>query len=331
MDYRELGKTGLKFSELGFGCGVNAGLMIKGEPNERVRAVARAMELGINYFDTAPAYGDGQSERNLGKVLKELRADVYVGTKVRPEAEQLRDIKGAVIRAVEESLKLLDRECIDLIQLHNHIAGRRAIAQSLFSVENVLGELVEAFQSLHTQGKARFYGITGLGETAAIHRVIGAQALHTVQSCYNLLNPSAGAEVPAGFYAQDFDKIIDRAGETGMGVIVISVLASGALSGVEERHPVAAPPAAPIATGRDYGENVAMGRRFNFLVEEGYVETLVEGAIRFALSKSEVSTVLVGYSSVDQLEKSAQYASKGPLPREVLERLPGVWKELVGG
>ena len=83
MDYRPLGSTGLNVSEIGFGCGNVGGLMIRGEHSDQVKAVARAMELGINYFDTASSYGDGQSETNLGRVLRELSADVYVGTKFR--------------------------------------------------------------------------------------------------------------------------------------------------------------------------------------------------------------------------------------------------------
>ncbi len=75
MDYRVLGKTGLRVSILGFGCGNVGGLMIRGEPRNRVHAVARAIEAGVNYFDTSPLYGDGQSERNLGQVLNELGAD----------------------------------------------------------------------------------------------------------------------------------------------------------------------------------------------------------------------------------------------------------------
>ena len=70
MEQRQLGNTGLKLSVLGFGCGMVGGLMIKGSAAEQARAVARALELGINYFDTAPHYGDGASECNLGPALK---------------------------------------------------------------------------------------------------------------------------------------------------------------------------------------------------------------------------------------------------------------------
>src|SRR5262249_54892793 len=82
MEYRSLGSTGLRVSALGFGCGNIGGLLIRGSVAERERAVARAMELGINYFDTAASYGDGQSEENLGRALRALKASVLVGTKV---------------------------------------------------------------------------------------------------------------------------------------------------------------------------------------------------------------------------------------------------------
>ena len=81
MDYRKFGNTGIEVSEIGFGCGDVGGIMVRGEPADQVRAVVRAMELGINYFDTTSRYGGGQSETNLGRVLRELSAHVYVGTK----------------------------------------------------------------------------------------------------------------------------------------------------------------------------------------------------------------------------------------------------------
>ena len=122
MQYRPLGSTGINVSEIGFGCGNVGGLMIRGGHGDQVRAVARAMELGVNYFDTAPSYGDGQSEINLGQVLKELSADVYVGTKFRVTTHEPGRIKGNVIASVEESLARLQRDQVDLMQMHNHVA-----------------------------------------------------------------------------------------------------------------------------------------------------------------------------------------------------------------
>src|SRR5438445_12243325 len=85
MELRSLGRTGLTVSTLGFGCGNVGGLMIRGTPADQERAVGRALALGINYYDTAPSYGAGESERNLGRVLRTLRAPVLVGTKFRVE------------------------------------------------------------------------------------------------------------------------------------------------------------------------------------------------------------------------------------------------------
>src|SRR3979490_709570 len=106
MEKRKFGRTGLDVSLLGFGCGAVGGLMIKGAASDQERAVWRALELGINYFDTAQMYGNGESERNLGRVLKALkRPKVYVGTKVFVEATG--DIGKFITNSMEASLKRL--------------------------------------------------------------------------------------------------------------------------------------------------------------------------------------------------------------------------------
>ena len=330
MQYRPLGRTGLMVSELGFGCGNVGGLMIRGDARDQVQAVARAVDIGINYFDTAAMYGNGQSEINLGKVLNELRPDVYVGTKIRPSAQDLTDLKGAVVRLVEEGLSRLDRECVDLVQLHNLVAGERAGEGRTLSTEDVLGGVLDAFQSLQADGKVRYFGITGLGETEALHKVIDSGLLYTAQSCYNLLNPSAGMDVPTNFPLQNFGKLIDRAAVNQMGVLVIRVLAAGALSETLQRDPVASPSVAPIGSSETYDEDLDRAARFSFLTEEGYVENMVEASLRFPLSSPGVSTVLLGLSNMDQLDEAARYISNGPLPDEALSRLPGVWSGYQG-
>src|SRR5271154_3494272 len=104
VEKRRLGKTGLDVSLLGFGCGAVGGLMVGGAPADQERAVARALELGINYFDTAAQYGNGRSEENLGRVLKSLKPDVYLGTKVRVPAADRHNIAAAVTASLEASL-----------------------------------------------------------------------------------------------------------------------------------------------------------------------------------------------------------------------------------
>jgi aryl-alcohol dehydrogenase-like predicted oxidoreductase len=326
MELRNLGKTGLRVSTLGFGCGNVGGLIIRGTPAERERAVARAMELGVNYFDTAPSYGDGESERNLGQVLKALKARVQVGTKFRLDPPDLRDIPGAVARSLDASLKRLGMERVDLFQLHNRIEPARGAGA--LSLGDVLSEVVPAVEKLRQQGKVGFCGVTALGETRALHQAIDAGTIDTAQVCYNLLNPSAGAAVPAGFPAQDFGRLLDRARKRRVGVIVIRVLAAGALSGVETRHPVAVPSVDPISTAPDYRTDVARAQRLGVLVREGYVENLIEASIRLAVGSDAVSTVLVGYSSLEHLEAAAAAVNRGPLPPAALERLAALWSEL---
>src|SRR5690348_11056756 len=114
MDTRTLGRTGLEVSVLGFGCGAVGGLMVRGSPGDQERAVARAIELGINYFDTAAMYGNGESERNLGRVMKSLRPDIRVGTKVRIPAGERRHIAAAVTASLEASLQRLQLEQVEI-------------------------------------------------------------------------------------------------------------------------------------------------------------------------------------------------------------------------
>jgi aryl-alcohol dehydrogenase-like predicted oxidoreductase len=326
MQSRSLGKTGLTVSTLGFGCGNVGGLIIRGTPAERERAVARAMELGVNYFDTAPSYGDGESERNLGQVLKALKSRVQVGTKFRLDPHDLHDIPGAVARSLDQSLKRLAMERVDLFQLHNRIESARGAGA--LSLGDVLNEVVPAVQKLRQQGKVGFCGITALGETRALHQAIDSGTIDTAQVCYNLLNPSAGFQVPSGFPAQDFGGLLNRTRERRMGVIVIRVLAAGALSGVEARHPVAVPSVDPIATAPDYRTDVTRAQRLGALVREGHVENLIEASIRLAVSSDAVSTVLVGYSSVEHLEAAAAAVNRGALPPAALQRLGALWSEL---
>ena len=321
----------MNVSEIGFGCGNVGGLLIRGTHEEQVQAVARAMELGINYFDTAMSYGNGQSETNLGRVLRELDAPVYVGTKYRLFSDDGEDIKGGVIRSVEASLSRMDRENVDLIQLHNRVGASRDLSRDTLSVEDILGEVNEAVESLRSQGKITHWGLTGVGETPALHRIADSGSMQTVQTVYNLLNPSAATEVSSDFDMPNYDRLMDRAAASNMGVIGIRALAAGALAGFDQRHPMASPSVGPIGSGRDYDQDLGRSADFRFLVEEGYVDDLVEASLRFVLSNPSVSTALVGYSSMDHLEQAVKCAAKGPLPAEALAKLPAVWGRYTGG
>jgi L-galactose dehydrogenase/L-glyceraldehyde 3-phosphate reductase len=265
---------------------------------------------------------------NLAAVIRELRANVLVGTKVRLAGEEMSRIVTAIIRSVEGSLRRLGRETVDLIQLHNHIAFQRQPEQDpdRFGLHD-LDAVRQAFETLQQQGKVRFWGITGLGESGAVHEAVATGAFQTIQIPYNLLNPSAGTIVPRNFPFQDYGQLIDHAAQQEMGVIAIRILAGGALSGSTERHAVASRSVNPIASEPAYNDDVARAKRFTFLVEDGSVSNLVEAAVRFAVSKPGVSTALVGISSRDQLEQAVKYVERGPLSEDALESIRATWSD----
>src|ERR1044071_1124311 len=106
MQLRVFGRTGLKLSVLGFGCGAVGGLMVRGEPADQERTIARALDAGVHYFDTAVQYGGGKSEENLGRVLRTLKPKAaIVGTKVRLPPEMFGRIAEAAATSLEGSLK----------------------------------------------------------------------------------------------------------------------------------------------------------------------------------------------------------------------------------
>ena len=328
MENRPLGRTGMDVSVLGFGCGDVGGLIVRGAPAERTRAIARAVELGVNYFDTATSYGEGVSERHLGAILRELNLDVYLGTKVRLRPEDLADIPGAITRSIDASLGRLGRAAVDLLQFHNPIAP--AAAGSAIGVSQILDQVIPTFERLKTQGKIRFYGITANGDPDALHRVIDDGAIYTSQVFYNMLNPTAGGQTDVPFAGIDFKGLLPRAKRKRIGTIGVRALAGGALSGVAEKHPIAMPAVTPIASGPTYESDLRAAEILKTLVKDGHVRTLPEAAYRFIISHDAISTVLVGASTIEHLEEAAAAVNRGPLPAPALARLGDLWKEMRG-
>jgi len=323
VQYRSLGRTDLKVSEISFGCGSVGALMTRDRHEEQLKAVRRALDLGINHFDTAVAYGDGASEANLGKVLEETEAKATLSTKVLLGPEALGSLKKATIASVGKSLERLRRKSVDVIQLHNHLAPGREWPGFALSPEDVLGPggVLEGFKALREDGKVRYFGFTGLGSPQALHALVESGEFHTVQAYYNLLNPSAGHPVPKGFSALDYGPLLEKCAAHGVGVFVIRVLARGALaagSGAGGGNP------RPLSPGSDYPGDVERARKLEWLVG-GDVKTLSQAAIRFALMKPEVSTVLVGFSNVEQVEEAVSCSGAGRLPERAMARLRKIW------
>jgi aryl-alcohol dehydrogenase-like predicted oxidoreductase len=306
---RTLGHTGLAVSEIGFGCGPTGGLMIRGSQGERRDAVARALDLGINYFDTAPDYGSSASESHLGETLRQLGAAPVVATKVALRMEELGDIGGAIRRSVEDSLRRLRLAELPVVQLHNRVATDRAPRApfgtgALLAVEDVLGPhgVLEAFEQLRRRGLARFFGCSAFGgDMDVVRRLIDGGAIDVLTVHYSILNRTAWSG-QAGAGVLDYSHTGKRAASQGLGTVALRVLEGGALAsiaGVRLSHP-------ELATSLD-----AAG------IDPA------EAAIRFALSNRDVSVVLVGFSALEQIEDAARYSRLGPLPRELLDSLEG--------
>ena len=329
MQMRVFGRTGMKISALGFGCGAVGGIMVRGDPADQERVVARAIAAGVNYFDTAVLYGDGASEKNLGRVLQTLKpANVIVGTKVRIPPSEFGRIAEAIAASLEGSLARLQLDQVDIFHLHNPITV--AGGGSALSVRQVLDAVVPAFERLRQQGKIRFLGISAVGDTAALQQVIGAGVFDSAQVVYNMLNPSAAAELPANYPAQDYGRLFDHTRAAGVGVVGIRVLAGGALSGSAARHPIASPPPEPIGSAMNYDADVARARRLMPLIEEGFAASLTEAATRFALSHPAMGVILVGMATPQQFEDALAAVQKGGLPPAALARLSALQQAFAG-
>ncbi len=323
MEYRKLGRTGLKVPEIGFGCGATAGLMTRDSQEQQLAVAQLALKLGINYFDTASAYGNGSSETNLGEVLKKTGANVTLATKVRIKPEDLANLREATIVSMNQSLKRLGRSSVDLIQLHTRVAPSREGRSFALTPREVLGSggVLEGFKALREQGKVRYFGAPALGDPQSLHALIESGEFDTIMAYYNLLNPSAGHSVPKNFSALDYGCLIEKAAASDMGVIIIRVLAKGALT---DSPPKATGSENTLSPGSDYEVDLQRAQKLKWLVSED-IKTFPQAAIRFALTKPEVSTVLVGFSEVDHVEQAVSCSGTGGLPDEAMDRLRSYW------
>ncbi|MDP6872819.1 MAG: aldo/keto reductase [Alphaproteobacteria bacterium] len=319
MEKRSFGNTGLDVSRLTFGCGAVGGLMTKGDAADQDRAIAWARDNGINFFDTAASYGNGVSETNLGRALNGNTDGIVVSTKVGLNTDDLTDVAGAVARSLDASLTRLKLDHVDIFQLHNTL-GRTDFRGTL-NVEQVLDDVIPAFEKLRDAGKTRFLGFTAKGEADDLHKLVKCGAFSSAQVFYNLLVPSAGEAVPADYPADDFRQLLDAALDNGVGSIGVRVLAGGALSGSEVRHPLGMPSVEPIGSETDYGTDVRRALQFAPLVEAGYAASLPELAIRYVISNPALPTTEIGIATLEELQQAAAAVNKGPLPDDGLAQI----------
>jgi len=218
MQYRTLGRTGLRVSEVGVG-GAQFGIpnyMGHWDPytEDAQRAVSatihRALDLGYNYFDTAPGYGNGRSEEMVGAALAGHRDQAVIATKVSHGQWTPEGIR----QSVEQSLRRLRVDVIDLIQFHGGWYKADDAEQILARGGS------ETFQRLRDEGKVRYIGFTTEGPTAAVEQIIATGAFDTMQVRYNLMY-----QHPSDW--ENNEGIIRQAEAKGMGIILMRPMTSG--------------------------------------------------------------------------------------------------------
>jgi L-galactose dehydrogenase/L-glyceraldehyde 3-phosphate reductase len=318
MEHRRLGSTGLDVSALAFGAGPVPATMTSGDPDAQVAVVARAIERGVNWFDTAAGYGQGKSEAALGAALGRLGASdrVHIATKVRLAEDQLGDIAAAVSASVQSSLSRLGVRRVTLLQLHNSITARPGDEPTSITPADVLDHVLPAFDRLRRDGVVDHIGLTGIGDAVALRTVIRSGRFETLQIPYNLLNPSAGRSMLASFAETNYGNVIADCAEMRMGVFAIRVLAGGALAGNAPSAHTLNTPFFPVAL---YERDRQRATDLAKVLPPGMSAT--EAAVRFALSHASVTSAIVGFSTPGQVDQAIEWADRGPLGDSLIETL----------
>ena len=334
MRYRQIPNTSVSVSEIGFGSGGNAGLMVRGAQSDQQRAVAKALQLGINYFDTAPDYGDGAAEANLGKAFKALRECPFVTSKVEIRRGNLDDIAGHIVRSCESSLQRLRIDCLDCLQIHNGPThGNPALegrSYQRLALSDFLrpGGALEGLERLKAAGKINYAGfICRAGDAAPIRELIKTGRFQLINVPYTLVNPSAGFANLTTAAQLDYGGVLKDAKSHGVGCAIFSPLAGGYLSDEYLERAVMHPLARPHdPSSQETRRVLTIAQRVRFLANENGL-TLAQAAYRFILDHPCATTVVGGFSSLEQVEEIAQVSGMGPFAPEQITRLEAAWRE----
>jgi aryl-alcohol dehydrogenase-like predicted oxidoreductase len=320
MRYRTLGRTGLQVSAVAFGAGPVSGLMT-GDNEELQHAVlSRAIDAGINWIDTAAGYGNGASERSLGRCLSALRPrpPVHLATKVRVTQEDADHPAEAIRRSLASSLQRLQCSRVSLLQIHNAITLRRGTQPASVSPVDVLrnGGIADVLDRLRAEGMIGHIGLTGTGEPDALREVIRSGRFDTIQAPYHLLNPSAASAVAPEFDDVDYGCIFHDCAQQAMGIFAIRVFAGGALLGNHPSPHTLTTPYFPLALfERDRRRAADLAQRF------GLADRMSETAIRYVLSNPYLSSAIVGLGTPAEVDAAGTAADLGALPTALRDEL----------
>jgi L-glyceraldehyde 3-phosphate reductase len=350
MQYREMGNTGLRLSVIGFGAGDNAGLFSAPTPGidkpapfeEQVRVMARALELGINYVDTAAGYGDNNSENNLGKVFKELKVHPIINSKVELVTDGLDDVAGFVERSVDASLKRLGIDYLDVVQIHNSMVFHRPENARTgptgpwlpLEVPEYMGPkgVLEGLYRIRKAGKARFTGFAGGASGPLAKAIIASGQISLINVGFNLMNPGAGVPQWTGRPGEEGEDedIISYAHAHGIGCAIINPLQGGVLTD----NAVNGGPPHPLARDNNkrdpdgYAKLLSRARQFQFLSIEG--RSLAQATTQFILRHPGVTTALGGFTSAEQVEDRCAALTAPPLTDEELAKIELIWRSNFG-
>ena len=289
MEYRVLGKTGLKVSALSFGASSLGSVFRPVDEAESIRAVQTALDLGINLIDVSPYYGLTRAETVLGKALKGIpRDEYYLATKVGRYGDDLFDFSaGRVTASVDESLARLNVDYVDIIQCHDIEFG---------DLDQVVNETLPALRKLEEGGKVRFVGVTGL-PLKIFRYVLERAELDTILSyCHYSLNDTALDALASDLKAKQ------------VGIINASPLSMGLLSdrGAPKWHPAS------------QEVKAACARAAAFCRERS--AELARLALQFSVAHPDLATTLVGTASPENVAKNVRWVEE-PMDQELLAQV----------
>ncbi len=310
MKYRKLGRTNLKVSEVGFGAWAIGSHWGMQKESDSVYALHRAIDLGVNFIDTARGYGEGKSEKIIGRVLKERKEDIIVATKIPPAPGpwppspyckiEERYPEKYLREMLDEARKNLQRDCIDIMQLHTWTRAWNKNPAAL-----------DILAKLRDEGKLRYIGVsTPEHDQNALTGLMRKGYLDTVQVIYNIFEQEPAAE------------FLPVAEEENVGVIVRMTYDEGVLTGkYSAGHKF--PP-------EDFRTRYFAGDRLERAVKrvkeiekelDGSGYSMAQAALKFSLTHPAVGTVITGIRNKDQAEKNVLVSDMPDLPDDLLTRL----------
>ncbi|MEN7546632.1 aldo/keto reductase [Rapidithrix thailandica] len=310
MKYRGLGKTGLKISEISFGAWSIGASWGEQSEKDSIAALHKALDLGVNFIDTALAYGNGKSEKIIGKVLSDRSEEVYVATKIPPKVGawpptpyckiEERYPEEYLRESLETCLKNLNTECIDILQLHTWTRAWNKYPSAL-----------EVLQKFKKEGKIRYIGVsTPEHDQNALIGLMKGGWLDTVQVIYNIFEQEPVAE------------FLPTALEQEVGVIVRMAFDEGILTG--KYTPDHQFPKEDFRSKYFEGDRLERAVRRvekikSDLQTSGF--TMPQAALKFAMKPPAVSTVISGIRNAQQAERNTAVADMPDLPEEYMEML----------